>query len=112
MRPLRPVLAHLEAWLAAQGLPEEAVGPPELDQYLYQLALEGANSATLDRGVAALKGYFAYRAAREGSPDPAAGLSYFGEAGGERERYIKAEWGLSDAFYGIAPDHRRGSGDA
>lgn len=109
--PLRPMLAHFAAWMAGCGLAEAAVGRPDLDQYLYALAVEGANSAALDRAVQALKGYFAYRAEQEGAPDPAAGLTFFGESEGERERYIKAEWGLSDAFYGIVPDRRR-SGNA
>jgi len=109
--PHEAALAHFAAWLAARGLDEAHVGQPQLDEYLYHLALEGANSARLDQAVAALKGYFAFRASREGAPDPADGLCYFGETGEARERYIKAEWALSDAFYGIAPDlGRRGRG--
>lgn len=108
---LAEILAHFAAFLAAEGLAESRVGRPELDRYLYTLALEGANSARLDAAVGALKGYFGFRAALTGASDPAAGLSFFGSAEDDREKYIRTEWGLSDAFYGILPDRGRG-GDA
>lgn len=107
--PLRPVLDRFGAWLGEQGLAEGAVSRSDLDQFLYALALDGANSAALDRAVLALKGYFACRAREAGAHDPAAELGFFGETDGQRERYIRAEWGMADAFYGILPDKRHRS---
>lgn len=128
---LRPALVHFAAWLEKEGLTEDALDREALDRYLYHLALEGANSARLDQAVDALKGYFAYRAEQIGRsnqvgeapnlvsqstdqenapPNPAAGLTYFGGTEAERERYIQAQWGLADAFYGIRL--REGKDDA
>jgi|GEM_PF-2872117 len=121
---LRLALVHFAAWLEKEGIAEETVDRADLDRYLYYLALEGANSGRLDLAVDALKGYFAYRAeqlaqvnqgvkAQHGAqqspdeqsiaPNPAAGLTHFGETEAERERYIRSQWALSDAFYGIRP---------
>lgn len=104
---LRPVLDHFAAWLERSGLDEAGLSREDLDRYFYALALEGANTAQLDQALQALKGYFAYRAQEAGAADPAAGLVPFGETPSDREQYIKAEWGLSDAFYGIVPEQRR-----
>lgn len=108
---LRPALERFSAWLGENGLAEGAVTRPDLDRFLYALALDGANSATLDQAVLALKGYFACRAREAGAPDPAADLGLFGETDGQRERYIKTEWSMADAFYGI-PQEKRRDGDA
>jgi site-specific recombinase XerD len=109
---LRPALDHFAVWLGQSGLDEAGVSRPDLDRYLYTLALEGANTAALDQAVLALKGYFAYRAREAGAADPAAELVPFSETPSDRERYIKTEWGLSDAFYGIVPEQRRNRPDA
>lgn len=111
---LRPLLDHFAAWLERSGLDEEGVSRSDLDRYFYTLALEGANTAALDEAVLALKGYFAYRAQEAGAADPAAELVPFGETPSDREQYIRAEWGLSDAFYGIVPEpgRSRPDGDA
>lgn len=126
---LRPALAHFAAWLEKEGIEEDGVDRDALDRYLYHLALEGANSARLDQAVDALKGYFAYRAEQlgqakqaaegpggaqqsasaQGAPaNPAAGLTHFSETEAERERYIRTQWALSDAFYGIRPEKEKG----
>lgn len=104
---LRPLLDRFAAWLEQSGLDEAAVSRSDLDRYFYALALEGANTRQLDQAVLAIKGYFAYRAQAAGVNDPAAGLELFSETPSDRERYIQAAWGLSDAFYGIVPEPER-----
>ncbi|HEY8347395.1 MAG TPA: hypothetical protein VIL07_09025 [Symbiobacteriaceae bacterium] len=107
---LQPALDHFATWLRERGLSEDQVDRASLDQYLYDLAVAGANSARLDEAVRALKGYFAWRAARTGIDDPAAGLRLFSEPEQEREQYIRREWAMSDLFYGIVPEKGRAGG--